>query len=100
VFDERFNKESMHTEVKSWLCKDRDEKLSPDCGFAIRALAVAMDVILSLTVESWFFGARMVTLEIVLSCVPQFVTRAGTGFDEYLSIICNTCPFIKYFITP
>jgi hypothetical protein len=33
------------------------KKLSPDCGLAIRALAVAVDVMLSLVFESWFFGA-------------------------------------------
>jgi hypothetical protein len=73
------------------------EKLSPDCGLAIRGLAVA--VILSLVFESCFFGARMVRLEIVLSCIPQFATKANTGFDEYPSIICNASLFYKHFIT-
>jgi hypothetical protein len=75
------------------------EKLSPDCGLVIRVLAMAMDVMLSLVFESWFFGARMVRLEIVLFCIPQFATRANTSFDEYLSIICNTSLSIKDFIT-
>jgi hypothetical protein len=63
------------------------EKLSPDCGLAIRARAVAVDVMLSSVFESWLFGARMLRLEIVLSCIPQFATRTNTGFDKYLSII-------------
>jgi hypothetical protein len=75
------------------------EKLSPDCGLVIRALAVAMAVILRLIFESWFFGARMLRLEIVLSCIPQFATRANTSFDEYPSIICNTSLSIKHFMT-
>jgi hypothetical protein len=62
------------------------------------ALAVALDVILSLVFDSWFFGARMVRLVIVLFYVPQFAARANTDFDEYPSITCNTSLFIQYFI--
>jgi hypothetical protein len=72
--------------------------LSPDCGLVIRALAVAMDVMLSFLFESWFFEPRIAKLVIALSCIPQFATRTNTSFDEYLSIICNASLFMKHFI--
>jgi hypothetical protein len=58
-----------------------------------------MSVMLSLVLEPSLFGARMVRLVIALSCVPQVAARTNTGFDESPSIVCNTSPFIKHFIT-